>query len=364
MSNTEHLSDHFPEHLSEHLVSPAHTCRKLIPSWKHIDANHIKVKPLTGGLTNHLWVVTAPNATPNKVVLKIFGRNSEAFIDRNQEKLIMRQLQMRGIGPQVLATFKEGRIESYIVGKTLVAKDLRVPKISQAIAHTVRAFHNTKVPKQEIILDIWTTLERWINKLTALFDQDSAQNRYDSTRQSSLPIDHKNIHALHGFFEKLKDRAPHTEQVLSHNDLVAGNIILLPRAQQEETTCQLIDFEYSSHGPRGFDIANLFRDWMGYGANQYPAPTLAEKRFFAQCYLSTEPNTKPLTQADINQLIEEAHYFQPVADLYWGAWCYLKAMENSYNQSHSTVSVNKTPSPHCFDYAAYGQYRLKAIRIN
>ena len=51
---------------------------------------------------------------------------------------------------------------------------------------------------------------------------------------------------------------PHSPLVFCHNDLLAGNIMLIGKSE-----IQLIDFEYGGANHRGFDIANHWNEWAG-----------------------------------------------------------------------------------------------------
>lgn len=277
------------------------------------------------------------------VVVRIFGKHSEEFIDRRREKIIMQHLSKRHLGPTILATFPGGRIETFIPGITLKARDLRDPSISQAIARALRTFHDTRVPELSDTINIWHTLEYWLEKLSSL-----------TTHLSLSPYpSHQDIKTLLDYYKRLRDLAEkhHPAQILSHNDLVAGNII---RSPQSKTHCTLIDVEYSTKGPRGFDIANLFRDWLGFGTHQYAGPTLDEKRCFATAYLGiSKSKSKSNKQDAVTELVLEAERCYPITDLYWGVWCLLKSLSPSPESSSKAAQA--------FDYAAYAHYRLTTI---
>lgn len=329
-------------------VNPIRLCQTLIPTWQNLSERQISIAPLTGGLSNQLWRVHTRVTTPCNVIVRVYGKQSHRFVDRAREHMLLNYLNALGHGPRILATFKGGRIESFEAGEPLTVETLRSPKTSLAIAHALRSFHDAQIPLLSTVPDIWDTLDNWITQYQACLNQAKTPLPH---HQSLPPIQKSNLKTLLAQLKSLKNHCQKTyaHHYLSHNDLVAGNI-LANRTPSGEVNCALIDIEYSSRGPRGFDIANLFRDWLGYGACTYPAPTQAQQQHFIQAYLCA-PNTDLIRADAILELAQEIEAFLPVTDAYWGLWCSLQA----YAQDAKTALKPEA----VFDYGNYARYRLE-----
>lgn len=317
--------------------------------WRTATINSTTIKQLTGGLTNSVWEVCSPQASPERVVVRYFGEQAYPAIDRAREAVILECLNSKNLGPRVLATFEGGRIEAVVPGQALRFTQLREPDISQAVARALKTFHSITAPSLQRTADVFETLACWIDQLAHCPDW-SATTKHPTQRgfprQSKPPLSKIHHTALTQVITNLKGNllALSAERVLSHNDLVAGNII----SNQDEygnPHCTLIDVEYSSWGPRGFDLANLFRDWQGYGGMPYPPPCKAEKSLFIQIYLQSTPEEEASTQA-IQALMQETTACQPISDIYWMLWSTLRAYE-------ANISGGAT----C-DYGRYAQYRF------
>src|SRR6056297_1409508 len=104
----------------------------------------ISVCAISGGNTNRVYRVSHTGATTRggtrNFLLRLFGYGTEVFIDRQQEALIYRAVSSQGLCPKLLATFSEGRIEEFVPGKPLSAKQFRSGAFSALIARQLRAF--------------------------------------------------------------------------------------------------------------------------------------------------------------------------------------------------------------------------------
>ena len=82
-------------------------CKRLLEGWEALPDEAIEVSFITGGISNALFKVGPARAagdeepSPPPVVFRIYGDNTEAFIDREHEMANMRLLHNHGFGPQV-----------------------------------------------------------------------------------------------------------------------------------------------------------------------------------------------------------------------------------------------------------------------
>ena len=78
-----------------------------------------RLEPIAGGITNALHKVTPETAVyreggPEPVVLRVFGRGTEAFLDRDTENAALAELNACGFGARCLGVFKNGRLEARV----------------------------------------------------------------------------------------------------------------------------------------------------------------------------------------------------------------------------------------------------------
>lgn len=83
----------------------AAACRELLPGWAALPDGGIEVSAITGGISNALYkVAPAPAAlaaTLAPAAFRIFGDNTERFLDRDRELATMQLAHEHGFGPQV-----------------------------------------------------------------------------------------------------------------------------------------------------------------------------------------------------------------------------------------------------------------------
>ena len=61
----------------------------------------------------------AAGSLPPPVAFRVYGDNTEQFVDRSRELGIMELVHSNGFGPQVLGTFINGRIEEFLFKRCL-----------------------------------------------------------------------------------------------------------------------------------------------------------------------------------------------------------------------------------------------------
>ena len=74
--------------------------RRYLPAWKVA-----KVSQLQGGITNLLYLVE--NITGEKVLVRVYGANTEVLIDRETDERMFQALSDKGFGPHLYGVFGE-----------------------------------------------------------------------------------------------------------------------------------------------------------------------------------------------------------------------------------------------------------------
>jgi choline kinase len=161
------------------IIRVAHTLK--LKGWRRVplDAGDtIEVERLSGALTNAVYVVSPPanllaqpadgKRKPAKVLLRIYGPQVEHLIDRENELMVLRRLARKKIGPRLLGTFTNGRLEEFFNATTLTAADLRVPETSRQIAKRMRELHDGMDLLQEERDGgpaVWKNWDSWVTKV-------------------------------------------------------------------------------------------------------------------------------------------------------------------------------------------------------
>ena len=139
------VDGHLPEVQLHAAIKAA--CRNLLPAWAALQDADIAISFISGGISNALFKVTpttaasgaangagaadgdnggngssaaaAAGSLPPPGAFRVYGDNTEQFVDRSRELGIMELVHSNGFGPQVLGTFSNGRIEEFLFKRCL-----------------------------------------------------------------------------------------------------------------------------------------------------------------------------------------------------------------------------------------------------
>lgn len=172
-------------------------CARLLPGWAGLEPDDMDVASISGGISN-LLVKVSPHSRHGlePVAFKVFGHKTELLIDREQELQVLLKLNSCGFGAkvsqtalqagqpdiqlcmlqpmtgcsspcllaslpsadkQVLAMFANGRIEEFLIAKTLTPPEMGDPHFVPRIAATLRRLHG--VPTDGVPT-LWPTIQR------------------------------------------------------------------------------------------------------------------------------------------------------------------------------------------------------------
>lgn len=321
--------------------------RAAVPWFAHgMSADELKVKQMTGGMTNTVLRCSGPDAqnkTMKHVLLRIDGRGTDCLFDRSTGVVAQRVLGALGLVPRILGEFENGRVEQFLSASTLTSANLRETNVSKAIASILARTHVESTPAiaKPDAQPLMDRLKSWYYLAVTSCGSQCARTG----------IDIQNI----GFAlteMEIRLQAVQSPLVFAHGDLQHGNIMMDDSADGPKIF--LIDYEYSlPQCPRGFDLANHFCEW-GYDFDQMTnthnqqvehLPSQSQKETFCESYLIAQDGRlgwRP-TRAEILSLVAEAEAYMPVAHLHWGLWGLVQATRNDCTD---------------FDYGAYGAQRI------
>ena len=140
-------------------------CRKVLrmvrPCWVDED---VQLKVFTDGLTNKLvggWY----KDKADMVLIRIYGDDTEKFIDRVSEKINMKLMEEGGCGSKLYASFNNGISYEFVHGKVLELSMLFEPKVYRQAARCLARMHKVKINDKTPVM--WD----FMNKLMKLYPQ-------------------------------------------------------------------------------------------------------------------------------------------------------------------------------------------------
>ncbi|KAG2769000.1 hypothetical protein Pcac1_g19849 [Phytophthora cactorum] len=311
---------------------------KCIPSWSDVEPDSVDVEHLGGAMTNLIFAVHKPDGKDRDVLVRVYGEGTESFFSRVEETRLFQLLSDKKIGVNLLGQFANGRAEKLIHGSTYTNKRMRQPEESRIIAKQLRVFHELDIDidrKPTYITSIRKLLEVARIKCTA----DKFKGIVD-LKQLAKDVDE---------LEKILAEVP-SPIVLSHNDLQYGNIM-----KNDAGDAVLIDFEYTSYNPRGYDLGNHFCEWAydyhktvnAHLGDFAKYPTQEQQRHFCRAYLAgKDGDENDVSENEVESLRLEANMYSMATHLYWTIWGYIQA-------SQSTID---------FDYLGFAQCRYEVFK--
>ena len=174
------------------------------PDWTSVNA---RLVTFTEGLTNQIFGLFKDQA--EELVIKLYGVQTDLFIDRESEIRAMTLLSDAGVFEQrVLIRFNNGIIYQYARGCVCSRENVRTDPIRPLIARKLAQFHS--VPVVEVGRPyVYSLLHRFLQLLdNQPMDLSSIQSDVNRIEEEILPR-----------------LIPNAELVLCHNDLLVKNIV-------------------------------------------------------------------------------------------------------------------------------------------
>ncbi len=329
-------------------------------------ADRLKVKTVTGGITNALYAISgfAPIQPYDTILIRVFG--AEGMIDRDVETSSFASLADQSIAPHYYGRFGNGRLEGWLNNfSPLVLMDLQTKYNAEAIAvqmanlhygYTIpdylKEYHNEAEP------GLWIQLYAWLTQAKAIDPTLGYSSKGDAERAERLI----NLMKIEKELDWLRESVikPDSKVAFCHNDLLPANIM----KHGDTGEIRFIDFEYGGINFIAFDIANHFNEHAGgpekaSGEPDYSMyPSETRQKLFITKYVQTSRSIlqsqengngnsnghiSTSEEEQIEDLIREVNGFVLANHLYWGLW--------AVNQA----AVEGTEE---FDYLAYAWHRF------
>ena len=259
-----------------------------IDDWRQ---QKISYEPVTGGITNPNWKVKVGDKS---YFVKIPGKGTEAFIDRDNAHTANLIADDLGIGPPICYTIDDTHVEvfQFLEGyRTLRFGDVFKAEIFYKIIDTVRKFHQYK--------------SRPLPLTQTPFEQTYNFIRMAKEMNCYLPPEIDRMEWLAGKIEEAI-MAAGIDLVPTHNDFWTANFMY------NETTgdLKLIDYEYACMSDVGWDFSDIS------GTNYF---TEAMDIEWIRYYYG-QHDEKKLARMKLYKILKE---------IGWTMWCVIQAKQSS-----------------------------------
>lgn len=312
-------------------------CR-LRPHWK---AEDVQMKTFTEGITNQLiGCFVGSLQEPGCVLVRLYGRMTELYVNRDREVEMFQLLHAHGCGPKIYCSFQNGICYEFVRGTVLDDELLRQPSIYRLIAAEMGRIHSIQ-PKcgRPVEPFLWTKMSHFLTLVQSSLTQQNC------SRSSSVVQEVPSVETL---TEEMKSLKRHLSQVdsptvLCHNDLLTKNIIY----NQEDGVVKFIDYEYADYNYQAFDIGNHFNEFAGVNEvnySLYPSRELQRDWLAAylQSYKLSSGREADVTAEEVTQLYVQVCKFSLASNFFWGLWAILQSRFSSID----------------FDFQRYAMARL------
>jgi ethanolamine kinase len=298
-----------------------------------------------GGYTNAVFKATTKQSS---YVIRVYGADTNLFIDREEEIYHLLLFKRLGLGPQIVCAFQNGACTEYLNGRALTPEKTRDLNSAKKVARKLAALH----VKGDILLSSMCVervpllkikfLNSWLNLVPNELPSVEDTRRLEEIKAKYGPLPEAALSVL-----KLVEEVT-SPVLLCHNDLCCGNIL-----QSEEGDIWFVDMEYAGINYRGFDIAQYFCEFAGVAEPDYSFfPSKDFQLEWLRAYLEEETllkgSSEVVQQKDVDRLYLEVKHFVPACHLVWGIWSLFQA------------NLSKID----YDYLSYAGLRFDQYRKN
>ncbi|DAZ98828.1 TPA: hypothetical protein N0F65_000984 [Lagenidium giganteum] len=340
---------------------------KICDGWAAADPNQITVKIVCGGITNRLYRLIFGDKS---VLVRLYGDNTEAFIDRTVENRLFALLSKNGFAPTYYGRFTNGRIEGWMDARPVEPEEMGQSSPVDFLSYVgkeLAKMHIMEMPESRTPV-LWTKLDQFERlaaeitlddpvKKAALAKLDLPAWRQKLQWLKSVLPSEKNKHGdtllaeLSSSDEITKQAFAYANEVaFCHNDALSGNILY----NDSWDRVQIIDYEYGGYNYRAFDFANHFVEHCGFEMNLSLYPNPDQQFAFFKAYMSLaspellrslEANKE--SKAFFHALYDAVNRFSLASHLFWGFWAIVQS-------AHSKID---------FDFLEYAQLRFSAFEL-
>jgi ethanolamine kinase len=336
------------------------------------DDNDLVVSPLSGGLSNVLFVVTSrQHDDHHQVLVRIQDASQDAsLVNVEEENHVMAWLSQQGKAPTYFGRFENGRVEEFYSDYTPLSSAEMVLYQTQ-IASLLASIH-ASVPPESVLPrrnhhhdgkgQCWSTIQKWLDIYKSQTRQEEEEE--EEPLDECLDVDYlqRELQWLQGQLtttsatieETVNDATTSNaaiqycrQVVFCHMDAQSLNV--LRNDKNDDDNMKLIDYEYASWNPRAADIANTwceYCDMNNLKANyqqEYPSEQAQEeflkqylKHMGDEYYFDKVEDCYPILRLEVNKHALISH-------LMWTVWSLVQSKLSDIE----------------FDYLQYAKQRME-----
>ncbi len=275
----------------------------------------IKIDELKGGITNTLYRVQSPKG--HDYVVRLYGRKTELFINREIEMENITRMQSTGVTPKLVKYLPDRRVTvvEFIPGYVLKNEDFLKEELLDKIVRPIKIIHESGV----ILPSIFNPLVevQKMDRILRSIKSSYPEFKIEQTLETLEKIDgHARI-------------SPDT-YVPCHNDLLADNFILVADRGKYKEPMYLIDWEYAGMSTPYYDLADMFQEIL--------LPREKESEILKVYW----------GEGDIEHHTYMTDLFKPFPDIYWFLWSLIQ---------HNLSAIE-------FDFYNYGKVKYDNAQEN
>ncbi|XP_049687826.1 ethanolamine kinase 2 isoform X1 [Accipiter gentilis] len=304
--------------------------RELRPGW---EPARVKTKLFTDGITNKLVACYTDEGMADAVLVRVYGRKTELFVDRETELRNFQVLRAHGCAPDLYCAFQNGLCYQFLPGIALGPDHVRDPHIFRLVAQEMARVHaihaNGSLPKPIL----WQKLHKYLT----LVKTELSPKVSNPSLQQDVPSLEMLEHELAWMKETLSQLG--SPVVLCHNDLLCKNIIY--DGTQEHV--RFIDYEYTGYNYQAFDIGNHFNEFAGVKEVDYRLYPSKETqlqwlRSYLQAYKQLTQGSEggmgvAVSEEELEALYVQVNKFSLASHFLWACWGLIQ-------DKYSTIDFN------------------------
>ncbi|XP_054157306.1 choline/ethanolamine kinase-like [Oppia nitens] len=247
-----------------------HRCLKLCQqylagNWLQQTVDTIKVKRLTGGLTNQLYYCGIDKQstddlqeTPNEVAIRLNPSKDTLISDSDKNKwlsevVVSLMVSQNKLGPKIYGIFDCGQIQAFYKQRPFKVNEQNDPKLVTELFEKLARVHAMDVPIKKS--------EWFLNELYKFYDKSTKKTELFALLNKSDIFAKNNLKDEINWIRDIIQKSD-SPLVFTHNDFRSNNIMVLensiPETGQQIVLC---DFDSSGYGYRGQDFGAIMSEW-------------------------------------------------------------------------------------------------------
>jgi len=353
------------------------------------------VSPLSGGLSNVLFVVTSSSQHHqhhHQVLVRIQQDTTtaaqDALVNVEEENLVMAWLSQQGKAPTYYGRFENGRVEEFYSDYTPLSSAEMLLYQTQ-IASLLASIH-AMVPPESVLPrrnpndgkgQCWSTIQKWLD----IYKSQTTQEEEEEPLDECLDVDYlqRELQWLQGQLttttsastikETLLNDATTTttnnnaaiqycrQVVFCHMDAQSLNLLRNDKKNiKNNDNIKLIDYEYASWNPRAADIAHTwceYCDMNNLQANyqqEYPSEQ-AQAEFLEQYLKHIMAGDDFDKDDDYPIMLLEVNRHALISHLMWTVWSLVQSKVSDIEFDYLQYAKQRMEGYHYFKQRYFGK---------